>query len=123
MKDIMNLLSDYYETCSSIKVLLEKKRRLREELLLFLDENKVDRMHIPPYRFYYYEHPRYSYNIMKMFEILQPKDLFLNIIEINQTNYRDLLTSNRLEDEDVENLLKLRFLESIYRAFYVRRTE
>jgi hypothetical protein len=103
-------------------VLTEKKKKLREELLNYLDSKNANKLHVAPYKMWYMSIPRYEYDVRAIYERLHPQDLFLDIVNIKTSNYVAMLSDKALDDELVDNLLNARKVISVSRCFYVKRT-
>ena len=121
MAETKELLNDYYAISEQIKLLKIKKQELRNILLGFLKEHKVKLIKELPYKAYYYELPRYQYDTQRVHSVLEPKGLFVGTAYINTKKFKELTTSDILNDEEVESLLNARTICSLSEAFYVRK--
>lgn len=121
MDNIENILKEFYDNKVQIQNLIEKNQKLREIMLNFLDEKQINSSVINPFKIWHLEYPIYQYNVGNIFEKLQSKNKFLDVVKIDSTRFSKLLEDHELSDRDVEDLLLERLAVGIRRYFYIRQ--
>jgi len=120
MENVNELLKQYHDIKTQMYMLQTKGKEIREKLLGYLIDNQKDRMIIPPYKMWFYEIPKYDYAIKNIYDLLKGSEKFFDILTVKSKSFQELLSSNDLDDDSVNDLLNTRTVKSSSKSFYVR---